>query len=149
MVIMLWLCWCLYMYTCMYVCHCLTEWGLVYANYYIRMYVCIYVTVWQGHQELSLLRNDCLRRWMAWGGSWSYEESIEKSIHDKYTRLVSYGYELILCDYIMPMFMLCQVMWKDTSTKWKQCGLRYAGTSIDKILGVRFLGRDNVILDVK
>ncbi len=33
-----------------------------------------------------------------------HEESSGKSSHDKYTRSVSCGYELILCDYIM--FML-------------------------------------------
>jgi len=29
-----------------------------------------------------------------------------KSNHDKYMRSISRGYDLILCDYIVPMFML-------------------------------------------
>ena len=39
-------------------------------------------------------------------GSSSYGESSGKSSHDKFMRSISYGYELILCVYTMPMFTL-------------------------------------------
>jgi len=35
-----------------------------------------------------------------------YEESSGRNSLEKYMRLVLCGYELILCDYTMPMFML-------------------------------------------
>jgi len=35
-----------------------------------------------------------------------HEESSGKNGHDKYTRSVSCGYELILCDYIMSMIWI-------------------------------------------
>ena len=46
-----------------------------------------------------------------------HEESSGKSIPDRSVRLVSCGYELILCDYTMYMVMLWQVMLRDTSAK--------------------------------
>ena len=36
-----------------------------------------------------------------------HEESSGKSSYEKYTRSVSCGYELILCDYIMTMLWTC------------------------------------------
>jgi len=39
-------------------------------------------------------------------------------------------------------------MLRDTSVKRNQCGLWHAGTSVDKTLEARLLGRDSVVLDV-
>ena len=39
-------------------------------------------------------------------GSWSYGESSGRSSLEKFMRSMSCGYELILCDYTMSMFML-------------------------------------------
>jgi len=43
-----------------------------------------------------------------------HEEPSGESSHDKYTRSVSCGYELILYVCIMPMFMPWQVTLRDT-----------------------------------
>ena len=65
-----------------------------------------------------------------WGIKW-------ESSPDKSMRSISCGYELILC--------LCygQEILMDTSMKWKQCGLRHDGTSMDMTLEARFLGVDS------
>jgi len=77
-----------------------------------------------------------------------HEESRGKISHEKYMRSISCGYDLVLYTCIMPMFMLWQVMLKDTSTKWKKCGLQHDRISMDEIPEARLLGKDNMDLDV-
>ena len=113
------------------------------------MYLCIHVTAQQGNQESFMWNNDFLRRRMTWIGSWYYEKSIGKSSHEKYMRLLSYGYELILYVCIMLMFILWQVTLMDALAKWKYFGQRNVGTSMGKALETMFLGRENVLLDVR
>jgi len=131
----------------MYVCHVWQgrhgSW-LFYANVYICMYLCLYVTVWQGCQGSLLWRNDYLCRWMTWRDLWNYGESSGKTTPEKSTRSVSCGYELILCDYTC----LCygKAMLRDTSSEWKQCDLRHVGTSMDKTIEARPFGKDSVVL---
>ena len=50
----------------------------------------------------------------------------------------------------MTILCLCygRAIFRDTSTKWKQCGPRHVGKSMDKTLEARLLGRDSVVLDV-
>ena len=88
---------CLYVYMCMYAYHCLTRSWLFYSYVYVCVYPFIYVIVQLGCQGSFLWRNDCICRWMAWRGSWSYEKSSGKGNHDEYMRSISCGYELILC----------------------------------------------------
>jgi len=133
-----WLLMLTFMCTYMYVCHCMTGWWLFNDNDYICIYLSIYVIVWHGCQGSFLWRNDCLCRRTTWRGSLSYEESIGKNSHNKYMRSVSCGYDLILYNCIMPMFMLWQVMLNDTSTKRKQCGPRHARIRMDRKLKERF-----------
>ena len=61
---------------------------IVYAYVYVCMYPCIYVTVWQ------IIKNRSCGRMIAYVGEWHdevpcYEESSEKSSHDKYMRSIS------------------------------------------------------------
>ena len=96
-----------YMYVCM---SCMTglSWiMIVYANVYIYIYVYVSMSL-----SDSVTRDHSCREMISCVGEWheevlGYEESSGKSSHDKYMRLVSCGYELILYSFIMLMFMLC------------------------------------------
>ena len=123
--IMIVLFWCLYVYICMYVYR------------FLKMSLGIIIV-----EEWFLTQVDAMKRFLV------YEESSGKSSHEKYMMSISCGYELILYACIMPLSMLWTCYTKGYINKRKQCGLWHAGTSMDKTLEARFLGRDNLVLDV-
>ena len=115
--------WCMYVY--MYLCYRLIGWSWI-----------ILVEEWLFRWE-----ND-MKRFLI------YEESSGKSTHVKHMRSVSCEYEFILYACICPCLCYGQVIPRNTSAKWKQCGLRHAKKSMDKTLEARLLGRGRVVLDV-
>jgi len=112
-----------FMYICMYVCHCLTRSP---RNFFVEQWFLMQVNGIKGFLV--------------------YEESSGNSSPDRSMRLVSCGYKLIFFVCAMPMFMPWQVTLRDTSTEWKQCDLWHTGTSMycRKTLEARFLGRVSV-----
>lgn len=77
-----------------------------------------------------------------------HEESSGKSSDNKYMRSISCGYVLVLYTCIIPIFMLWQVMLKDTPSEWNKHGMWHSKISMDKTLEAGLLGRDNVVLHV-
>jgi len=92
-----------------------------------------------------LWRNNCLRNWMAWRGSFMTNQVgsvVTKNIWGEYHVVMSWYYVIILwlcCGHVIP---------KNTPAEWKKSGLRHAKTSMDRTSEVGFLGRVNVDLDV-
>jgi len=109
------------------------------------MYVCCCLTgsLWIILVEEWLLTQMNDMKWFL-----VYEESsgrvIMTNIWGQYHVIMSWYYVIILC----PCYG--QAILRYTSTKWKQCGLRDVGISMDdrETLKERLLGRDNVVLDV-
>ena len=142
-----WLCWCLYVYTCMHVCiSCLTRsWWIMFinSNIYMHVYVCCCLIGLLGIilvEEWLLTQTNDMKRFLV------YEESsgrvVMKNIWGQSHVVMSCYYVIILGLYYG------QDILRDTSVKWKPCGLQHAGTSMNKTLESRLLGRDNVVLDV-
>jgi len=104
------------------------------------MYVCCCLTGLLGIilvEEWLLTQMNDMKRFLV------YEESsgrvVMKNIWGQYHVAMSWYYVIILC--------LCyaQAILRDTPAKWKQCGLQHVGTSMDKTLESRLLGRNSVV----
>lgn len=140
---------------------------------FICIYVCMYFIVWQDHDcfmlmfiyiylsihvSMSLSKRVVIYHscgaMIAYVGAW--HDEVHCLMRNQVGRLAWKISKVnttsiwidIMWLYSVYVYVMDRLMLRDTSSKWKQCNLRHARISMDKTLEARFLGRDNVVLDM-